>query len=416
MRRKGFFALLVVFSLFIIYGTTIPFDFTSITSAFQKIDQISWHPFFDLQGHRVSFSDVLQNILLFIPIGLLGGIFIRSFRSTLLKFFIISAYGAFLSIFVETIQLFSQSRTTSITDVITNTAGTVLGYFFTSAALKVIRFFHQRIFFQKLLQSTYFIPLVLILCIVIIEILQPFDLALNPSSIYSKLKHILQNPFNISFSIRDDLWVITLYTSLGYLLLKCLFDLRLSFKPYHFLALFIFPCLLEFSQFLVTSRMPELWDIVIALSGITFGILIFPILKDNKTFSFFSVFIGFLISFICKLYAPFIINVHRTPLNLIPFSSEYKQTTMISLGNTMEVIVLFSFGGYLVGRFLKDRQKRNTAFLLFFIIIAVSEYLQGWIQGRYPDISDIIVGYLSFLTGIYFNIKGEKEIQKALLL
>ena len=416
LNSKLSFVPIFFFSLFIIYGTTIPFDFSNFTSALQKIEHVSLHPFFNFDGHRVSFSDVLQNILLFIPLGLLGGIFIKKLRPSPINFFIVVTYGASLSMFVETLQLFSKSRTTSITDVITNTVGTVVGYLLTSASFRVFKFLHQRIFFQKLLQSRTFIPLVLTVCIVIIEILQPFDLALSPSSIYSKLKNILHDPLNISFSLRDDFWVITLYATISYLSLQFLSDLHLDFKPYFFIPFFALPCVLELSQFIVTSRAPELWDIMTALSGITFGILIYQLLKKNKTFSFAVSVTGFFISYIGKLYSPFKLNTNHTPLNMTLFSSEYEQTTMTSLGNVMETAVLFTFGGYLLCRFFNDRQRKSIALLLLLIIIAFSEYLQGWIQGRYPDISDIIVGYVAFLTGMYFNIKGEKEIRKTLLL
>ncbi len=76
-------------------------------------------PFAD--GFSLSF---LLNILLFVPLGFLCPCISRYYRQA--KHAVLLGFG--LSLTIELAQLFTQYRATDVDDLITNTAGTLLGY------------------------------------------------------------------------------------------------------------------------------------------------------------------------------------------------------------------------------------------------------------------------------------------------
>jgi VanZ family protein len=405
---------LILFSLFIIYGTTIPFDFSNVHSAKEKLLSISLNPFLNADKSRISLSDVVQNILLFIPIGLLGGVFIRSCKriNIFIGDIIIIIYGILLSASVETLQLFSLTRVTSLNDVLTNTTGVIVGLLCTSITFKLLQAIKQNIIIASLLQIKSFYPFVLLLIGIIIETLQPFDFAIDPSLTFSRIKNLIHYPVSFNFSLHDDIWAITLYISLGFFTYKCISEIRYNnARKYIISAIFFMPLILEGMQFIIVSRMPEIFDITVAVLSLVVGMCSNKIIGKKRLICIISLVFLYSASVVCKLFYPFKIISTHTPFILLPFSAEYAHTTMIALGNTFETFVVFVFGGYFIFAMLSCLQPyfRMIIILSFIIMICILEYLQGWIYGRYPDVSDIITEMISLFIGIYLYKKIEKK-------
>src|SRR6476660_3968514 len=61
-------------SVFIVYGSTVPFRFTADTAlASTKLSRVPLSPWISPEtGRRVSVPDVFQNLVLFLPFGALG--------------------------------------------------------------------------------------------------------------------------------------------------------------------------------------------------------------------------------------------------------------------------------------------------------------------------------------------------------
>lgn len=73
-------------------------------------------------------SDVVINLLGFIPFGILLVLYFRSRRWPIARSFLVTiASGFFLSLFIELLQVFLPSRDSSLLDVINNTLGTAMG-------------------------------------------------------------------------------------------------------------------------------------------------------------------------------------------------------------------------------------------------------------------------------------------------
>ena len=122
----GLRILWLCFSLFILYGTLIPLNLRlSSESILSNISNISWIPFIDPDGSRASIPDVTQNILLFLPFGAIG--FLSNSNRNMFYIIAVTFLGFLLSLSVEVLQLVTIDRTTSVTDLMTNTVGTFLG-------------------------------------------------------------------------------------------------------------------------------------------------------------------------------------------------------------------------------------------------------------------------------------------------
>lgn len=95
---------------------------------------------FDPSGNLIPFRDMLkglrstlQNILLFVPLGMflpLFGYGFRRMKNTVL-------FGLGMSLVIETAQIFTY-RATDVNDLITNTVGTLLGFFLGNILRRVI--------------------------------------------------------------------------------------------------------------------------------------------------------------------------------------------------------------------------------------------------------------------------------------
>ena len=115
----------VLWVVLIVVATTFPWsNFHSYVDP-AKLHRVVWVPF---QGVRLSTRrvlDIADNIFLFIPFSYL---YLRSLASNHFRGLLtILLASVLLSVAIESAQLFNTSRFTSMTDVVTNIIGAVLG-------------------------------------------------------------------------------------------------------------------------------------------------------------------------------------------------------------------------------------------------------------------------------------------------
>jgi len=109
---------------------TAPFQFTRDQQIVDmKIAHVSPDIFVDTwKGGRVSLIDVGLNLLAFVPFGLLGAHTVAgAVGDRRRRVLLVTLLGFFLSLGVETLQVFTRNRIPSSTDVVTNTLGACLG-------------------------------------------------------------------------------------------------------------------------------------------------------------------------------------------------------------------------------------------------------------------------------------------------
>jgi glycopeptide antibiotics resistance protein len=114
--------LLVITSvLAVLIATLYPFNFyfsgnLSIQTIITNFDNAS------------SFEDLVNNILLFIPLGFSSTTLLQKINiKPISKFFTLIIISASLSVTVEILQMFLPSRSTTPADIINNTIGGILG-------------------------------------------------------------------------------------------------------------------------------------------------------------------------------------------------------------------------------------------------------------------------------------------------
>lgn len=97
---------------------------------------IRLEPNFNFKLFAYMFSDLdttLLNVLLFVPLGLALPLLWKSFGSWTRT----ALFGFFLSLLIEILQIFTL-RATDVNDLLTNTLGTVLGYFLAKVILRFL--------------------------------------------------------------------------------------------------------------------------------------------------------------------------------------------------------------------------------------------------------------------------------------
>jgi VanZ family protein len=119
-------ALLLLWGLFIVYATMLPFDFSASGDLIRlRVHRLWERP---LRGGGGSWHDVYSNVLLFVPWGLLLAVWRAESGSRWIVVLALAFLtGIGLSGSVEFGQLFAPDRYTSFIDLATNTLGSVVG-------------------------------------------------------------------------------------------------------------------------------------------------------------------------------------------------------------------------------------------------------------------------------------------------
>lgn len=403
-------ALLLIFSLFIIYSTSLPFNIRGLQNFQNRITEINWMPFMALDGSRAPISDCIQNIFLFMPIGFFGWISTRRFNLRINNWLIVLFYGAFLSFSVEFFQLFTTDRTTSVTDLITNITGT----FFGMTLAFLIRNSWKKVSNQEMITqiSHYplFTPLIFLACIICAYLLLPFDFALDYSLFKLKLRRIFDSPLHFTFSGKNEPFTILFFSILTFLCLKISSHLKAKSSALITLSgLFLFSVFLESLQLIIKSRVPELTDIIVEAIGIVAGFLFFLFCQKGFSGSHLILKSSFFLAFFSNQFYPYKFSWSFQKIIWHPFFSSNSHSTMANLSNTIETSIIYSFAGYLYHHLYRNFSTKSSSMIVVLVMITVIEVLQGWVAGRNPDMTDITVAFLVFLFG-RFVCENEKMI------
>ena len=130
LSQTLFLAAWLAYILLMLYGTFFPFHFQFTLEHLRgRSHGINWFPltlFGDIAMKPIDWADYWINMLLFIPFGFLA---YKSFpgRPSRRRFASLVTLGFLFSLSIESTQLFTETRDTSLTDVIWNTLSTVTG-------------------------------------------------------------------------------------------------------------------------------------------------------------------------------------------------------------------------------------------------------------------------------------------------
>jgi glycopeptide antibiotics resistance protein len=405
----------ITYSFFIIYGTVIPFNIVpSNEFVLSNFGKISWLPFIDPDGSRASIPDVVQNILLFFPFGIIS--FLSLNQRKLSRIFLATLFGSLLSLFVEILQLFTTDRTTSITDLVTNSAGAFLGASTAAYTLDMISKAIASRSLRNVIQAKYFFPFFVCSIIVIAGSLHPFDFSLDIGSLWSKIKFLVNEPIKYRYVISDEGVIFIRFFLFGLICSLCFQQWQ---YPFSVMKGIILSCLiglaLECCQIIIKSRMPSIHDATVVLfSSICGGLFaayrrrlgspnIWPVIMIVATWA----------AAMLHTLSPFRFAAEYRSINWFPFLPYYDKTTFIALSNFIESVLIYYPMGFVIAHFM-DRKKSPYIFtgIITSLIAIPLEFSQGWIDGRYPDITDVIGALIGAIFGAWTCREGWKAFER----
>jgi len=172
--------------IFVIYGSVVPLKIQWMT-----FDE-AWHRFWHMSVRLESRSDLVANVLLFVPLTFLAmGMLTRGGSRTprRLAAAVLLCSAGLLSGLIEFAQVYLPDRTTALSDIVGETTGALIGIVCWSAfgaklTGRLGRFW--RAHFKKRRLPIIFIGYAMIL---VLYYLQPLDLSLSPKEVYCKFKY-----------------------------------------------------------------------------------------------------------------------------------------------------------------------------------------------------------------------------------
>lgn len=395
-RFPGLKVLWLLFTVFILYGTLIPFNLVSYRELISSnVSNISWVPFVDPDGSRASIPDIVQNILLFFPFGFLGVFSIMNIHMRL-RIMIVTALGLQLSGMVEILQLFTSDRTSSLTDLITNTGGALIGALSASIVLETFSQLSDSAHFRQFREDRYFM-LVLISCLIVaVGALQPFDFTLDVGIVGSKVKSITVTPLEFNRTLGDEGVVFFRLFLLGYVWSLWLKKAHLKyFVPVGLLSSCFLGIFFELCQVIVKSRMPSIQDAAVIICGSSSGALLAKLTLANISQRVWTIAV-ILTTWITagmQVLSPFHLKNKYGGFNVVPFLSYYERTSFIALSNFIESVLMYVPMGFIL-HYIHAHDNRTFAFIVIGniggILSLSLEFPQAWINGRYADITDVL--------------------------
>lgn len=389
----GVKVLWLLFTIFIFYGALIPFDFVFDNELIaRKIRHFNWTPFVDPDGSRHSIPDIVQNILFFIPFGFLG---VLSFsRNKFFAIFLVSFFGFVISLNIEILQLLTRNRVTSVTDLVCNTLGGIIGAVAAFILFGIFCLLMKSASFQRKFNNKFYYLFVFSFLVIAASSLQPFDFTLDVGSVWSNVKGVMENPGQLTLNFTDEFVVGFRFFLFAVITALWLRSINNSLWPVAGILLSAsIGIFFELSQFIVSSRSPSLQDLFVVIVGCSLG-GVFALLLPKRISPIIWIVPMIVITFMTaavQTLAPFEMRMAYLSMGMVPFLPYYESSTFTAIANFLEGMITYVPLGFVLQYAISHRR---SAFILIVIIVALLayslEYAQGWIVGRYPDITDVI--------------------------
>lgn len=358
-------------------------------------------------------SDIVQNVLLFIPFGFLG-YFSLVYKSSLARKAGVVLAGTALSAFVEFLQIFSPVRHPALSDVNFNTLGAVLGLFLAMTFKRAVLGFKSHPRARKFLDAPSAFPALIFATLVAAGSWEPFDFSLDVGLVIDHVKHLIRDP--VRFARPDDA-LITLIRFLLASLFACRLLAEAGMRRPALAGGALMAALgagLELSQTFLRSRSPELQDAAMAALGSAAGAtaFFFPGFHLRPRAWTLAGAAMIALSAAARAWYPFRFSGPHSGFNWVPFKPHYEHTTFHALGNFVEGSMIFFPLGFLLAYFHpRSRMAARGAILAAFIALAV-EGAQGFVPGRYADVTETLGAALGGLAGALAWSRGRPAFRE----
>ncbi len=405
MRRPVSTTLWILFTLFVVYKTTMPFNFSrEVGWAARKFARTPWSPLVSADtGRRVSISDVVQNVLLFVPFGVLGVLTLRGARSRGATLAIVVGLGAALSVMIETLQLWTIDRIAATSDVLSNLIGALAGAVGTVTAETTLNRLFRRLERTGILTLPSFYPAMVATMVIVIAAWEPFDATLDVGSFAAKARALMRDPWQAG-PITDEGIAVVQYALSSWVLARLAAEWR-AHRPVAVTAIvgLIAAFGLEACQVIIASRMPSLEDAVVRAGGVMIGLVLSRTTKVEahpRTW-FVLLVLTTAAAAAIWMFSPFLMAPAYHSFGWFPFFGYYKHTTFETVSHVIELLLIYfpiGFGAWLVAR--NPTIATFVAIAATLVVAVPIEYGQGWFVGRYPDLTDIAVSVVGAVFGV----------------
>ena len=433
ISRRPLAVLAALFMAFAAYGGLVPFDFRRVPFD-EAVAQFAATPFVPLS--RASRSDLLTNVLLFVPIGffLLGALAARSRRRALLAWPLIVVFGSAFATAIELGQVFVPGRTSSWNDVAAETAGAALGgALWLVAGPRVANWVHAASHSRTPADRVYRILGVYGALWLVLGLL-PFDYTIRPQELAEKFRagRILLEPFGPATTAADVVRTFVMAVPIG--VLGFLWRRQAGHPhpaPVGLAVGVAAAAAVELAQLLAMSRTADVTDLLVSIVGVSAGVWLgFTVGRRTATpphgrvkiwpLAALVVWIGLLIA---RHWSPFdfvtdgIFIRSRIDLLLrVPFHSYYWGMPIFAFAEAASKFLL----GVPVGALLQwswlpvsARGRRLAAFgigLFSGLLFLAIELGQVLVPSRVPDQTDIYIGIGGSLVGAHvMRLVGHSE-------
>lgn len=378
---------LFLYILFIIYASLFPL--TDWHVPLQNVLDI-WS---NAADKRVSRSDLLVNLLAYIPFGFLAFSVLSGRYGNTLRTFLTILSGLLLSFLMEYLQLYLPARTSSLVDLLLNVSSTFFGAVI-ACSLGTGSTFGAIL--QKIRAKHFIDGKVADIGVGVIAIwcaaqLAPFAPSVDIASIKNGLKPLwlTLNDLSRLNEFRLAIYILNIF-SLGAVLLLIL---RKQQDVIYWAGLFIGMVLV--SKIFVGGRQLSLEALLGLLAGL---FLLLMIRKLSKTIILFTGALAVVVAFIVdELRADYSPKAAYHDFNWIPFGSQMAESVS-GVGSILQGMWPFATLGFFIVVLSQSGFSLNrlTATAMIAVIVFSLEYAQTGIVGRYADITTVVLSCLGY--------------------
>jgi VanZ family protein len=324
---------------------------------------------------------------------------------------LVAVVAALLSATTETLQLFTIDRTTSVSDLVENTVGALGGAVASAVILEVSRRTIRSLWAHRFVEVSAFYPMIIATLLVCIAAWEPFDFTLDVGSLVGKVRALKADPWQFGFASHDGVALLR-YLILGFAV--SLWLRQLGVRAAGTMAAIAgtgAAVVLGCSQVLVESRRPGLKDVAVQAGGAIAGALLSRSWPGRRTPLFWYALFG-LATFVAvtlQTLSPFRLVSTYHSFGWFPFFTYYEHTSSQVVGHVVDLMLNYLPFGFLLALALRGGRRLWLAATLTTLIVAWPlEYAQGWIEGRYPDITDVGMALLGALFGVWLGGPGRR--------
>ena len=396
---------------FIVYGTTIPFNFVHDSRLVaEHVARITLNPLIAADtGQRVSIPDFIGNVLLFVPFGFFGVWALSRPRSKWLRVAIVAALGLGLTVSVEALQLLTIDRTTSMSDVFANAVGGLGGAIAAVLLATVVEGLLRTAAAAGVAEVPSFFPMSVAAVLVLAGAFEPFDVTLDVGSVIPKLRGFLADPLQFRVPVDEGVSFLQhlLFTST---LVVWLEDVDVAQAALVAAVIGVGVAIgAEAGQLFIAARMPGVWDALVGAAGALTGLPVGrSFVKSPKGSQWWvGVFVLTAVGAAMQQLSPFTFIETARPFQWIPFLNYYEFTTSETVSHSAELLLAYFPLGFAFALATRRRRKRIHVVLAAAAVIAVPvEFLQQYVGGRFPDVTDVALSLAGAWLGMWTATGG----------